>query len=76
MAYAIGRRFGNAVDRNRARRRLRAALDRSSPDLAAGVAYLVGADRRVMTVDFPDLVTQISAAIRRCSPSVPTGEDR
>jgi len=43
VAFAISRRVGNAVVRNRLRRRLRtvmARLDRSEPGLAAG-AYLL-----------------------------------
>jgi ribonuclease P protein component len=64
LAFAIGRRFGSAVERNRARRRLRAAFIsawRSSPTPAPG-AYLVTADRSVLTSGFDRLVT----ALQRC----------
>ncbi len=67
MAYAIGRRFGNAVERNRARRRLRAAIVLDSALLLPGGAYLVAADRSVMTVPFPTLrdhVTTLLQAVR------------
>lgn len=39
VAFAIGRRFGNAPQRNRIRRRLRAIL--AELDLEAGVGYLI-----------------------------------
>ncbi len=40
FGFAVGRRYGGAVERNRLRRRLRHAARSSGPDLAAG-AYLV-----------------------------------
>jgi ribonuclease P protein component len=42
VAYAVGRRAGGAVVRNRARRRLRAAVAGAGPALAPG-SYLVSA---------------------------------
>lgn len=42
MAYAIGRRAGTAVERNRLRRRLRAIMAGAAPDLPGG-AYLIRA---------------------------------
>ena len=71
MAYAIGRRFGNAVERNRARRRLRAAIALDAALLLPGGAYLVSADRSVMTLPFPTLrdhVTTLLQAVREDSP--------
>ena len=44
VAYAIGRRFGNAVERNRARRRLRAAVALDEALLLPGGTYLLAAD--------------------------------
>jgi ribonuclease P protein component len=40
VAFAIGKPVGNAVTRNRIRRRLRAAIDLRTPPLATGF-YLV-----------------------------------
>jgi ribonuclease P protein component len=42
VAYAISRRVGNAVIRNRVRRRLRTAVERQERLLRPGHAYLVG----------------------------------
>jgi ribonuclease P protein component len=64
VAYAIGRRFGNAVERNRARRRLRAAVALASGELRPGGAYLFAADRSVMTVPFPTLRAHVTTLLR------------
>jgi len=64
LAFAIGRRFGNAVTRNRARRRLQAAFHsawEASPGAPTG-AYLMMADRAVLTVPFSGL----EQAVRSC----------
>ena len=64
LAFAIGRRFGNAVARNRARRRLRAAFSAAwtaTPSAPAG-AYLLMADPVVLTAPFDGL----EQAIRSC----------
>jgi ribonuclease P protein component len=67
VAYAIGRRFGTAVERNRARRRLRAAVALDADELLPGGAYLFAADRAVMTLPFPTLrgyVNTLLVAVR------------
>lgn len=64
LAFAIGRRFGNAVARNRARRRLRAAFSAAwatTPSARPG-AYLVMADRAVLAAPFSGL----EQAFRSC----------
>ena len=43
VAYAVGRRVGPAVVRNRVRRRLRAAAQAHRAELLPGGAYLFGA---------------------------------
>ena len=43
VAYAIGRRSGNAVERNRIRRRLRHVVSNHAERLLADHQYLVGA---------------------------------
>jgi ribonuclease P protein component len=70
VAYAIGRRFGTAVERNRARRRLRAAIALDAALLLPGGAYLVAADRAIMTLPFPTLrdhMTTLLQAVREDS---------
>ena len=64
VAYAIGRRFGTAVERNRARRRLRAAVALDEALLLPGSAYLLAADRSVMTLPFPTLRGHVTTLLR------------
>ena len=63
VAYAVSG-VGNAIARNRVRRRLRAAVARAEADLVAGGAYLVSARREVMTMPFDTLVETLAALFR------------
>jgi ribonuclease P protein component len=60
VAYAVSG-AGNAVARNRLRRRLRAAVGYAEADLAAGGAYLVSARREALTMPFDALVDTLAA---------------
>jgi ribonuclease P protein component len=64
VAYAIGRRFGTAVERNRARRRLRAAVALDEALLLPGGVYLLAAERSVMTTPFPTLREHVTTLLR------------
>jgi ribonuclease P protein component len=61
VGYAIGRRFGGAAERNRLRRRLRAAVQASGPDLPIG-AYLVRATPAAAALGFAELCRTVHAA--------------
>jgi ribonuclease P protein component len=64
VAYSIGRRVGTAVDRNRVRRRLRAALrdvSRDGDGLASG-AYLVLVRPEAGTTPYPELKRSLGEA--------------
>ena len=63
MAYAVAG-AGNAVVRNRVRRRLRAAVARTEAELAAGGAYLVSARREALTMPFEALVDTLAVLFR------------
>lgn len=63
VAYRVGRRVGNAVVRNRLRRRLRAAVTENAEGLQPGWAYLVGADRAAVERTTPELVADVRALI-------------
>lgn len=62
VAYAIGRRVGSAVDRNRVRRRLRAAVAAESAQVVPG-AYLISASPAAATLPFPSLRTAVRDAM-------------
>jgi len=64
VAYAVGRRFGNAVARNRLRRRLRAAVHQNHTDLHPGAAYLFSAGRSAVTMPFDELVATVGELVR------------
>jgi ribonuclease P protein component len=59
VAFALGRNVGGAVDRNRARRRLRAAIGGQAERLGPG-AYLFGGGPDVVTVPFPTLEAAVA----------------
>lgn len=61
VAIVAGRRVGNAVRRNRAKRRLRAAMERQC--LRDGTAYVVIARRGAVDAPFARLVEWLAAAI-------------
>jgi ribonuclease P protein component len=63
VAYAIGGRFGTAVERNRARRRLRAAVALDEALLLPGGAYLFAAERSVMTIPFHTLREHVTTLL-------------
>jgi ribonuclease P protein component len=63
VAYAIGRRAGGAVVRNRIRRRLRAIIREVGAELVPG-AYLVGAGADAATLPYGELRTTVSEALR------------
>jgi ribonuclease P protein component len=64
VAYAIGRGVGNAVTRNRVRRRLRAAIGEHAAGLVPGGAYLFSADATSMNTPFPSLSEHVVTLIR------------
>jgi ribonuclease P protein component len=61
VAYAVGRRHGAAVVRNRLRRRLREAVRAAAPELAPG-AYLVRPEASAGEAPFPELCEAVRAA--------------
>ena len=72
VAYAIGRRVGGAVERNRLRRRLRSAVSEIEGEagLSPG-AYLLAPSRETSTLGYEELVSTVHRAIRRVQPEDP-----
>lgn len=66
LGFALGRKFGNAVARNRTRRRLRDAFIETShnyPNLSG--TFLVGARREVADASFVELTTWLDSFANR-----------
>lgn len=64
VAYAIGKRSGSAVARNRIRRRLRPLMVANSSQLPRGY-FLVGADAEAATKSATDLNSEVAQLVKR-----------
>jgi ribonuclease P protein component len=64
VAYAIGRKVGGAVERNRLRRRLRAIVWQLAPSLRPG-AYLIGVAPEVANFSVGELRTTVTRALEK-----------
>jgi ribonuclease P protein component len=70
VAYAVGKRVGGAVIRNRLRRRLRAVVADASGSLVPG-AYLVAASPEAADLPYEDLKAQVITAMTSASRARP-----
>jgi len=69
VAYAVPRSVGNAVVRNRVRRRLRALVHQHAAELHHGHAYLIGAAPRAAIASYSDLDDALRALLAVTEPS-------
>jgi ribonuclease P protein component len=65
VAFAVGRSVGNAVARNRLRRRLRAVCRAHAGELEPGHAYLLGASPAAAHASFAELDDTVRELIAR-----------
>ena len=80
VAFALGRKFGTAVERNRARRRLRDAFTQSwgqhketvEPALQLHGAFLLSGHRGLLTAPFDRLVSDLTNCFAKLI-SAPSG---
>lgn len=74
VAFAVGRKVGSAVVRNRVRRRLRAAMVDAARDqrLRPG-AYLVSAGPDIVPMSFEEVQRSVFTALQRLEPAAPDG---
>jgi ribonuclease P protein component len=66
LGLTVSRKVGNAVERNRVRRRLREAIKHAdTADIQAGHDYVVVARREVLTRPFEALIADFAGTLRR-----------
>ena len=65
FAVAAGRRVGNAVERNRDKRRLRACVDEISSMIAHGWDLIFYARQPLLTSDFAAIRDAMKALVRK-----------
>jgi ribonuclease P protein component len=65
IGYTVTRKAGNAPERNRIKRRLRAAVAKCSGALVAGFDYVLIGRREALNEPFDVLVNGLSGSIRR-----------
>ena len=64
VGFAVPRSLGNAVVRNRAKRRLREAVRRHWRDLAGGLEVVIHARKNAVTADWPTLEAELVRLFR------------
>ena len=80
VGFTVSKKVGNAVCRNRARRRLKAAVDAIFPDQAVpGLDYVVIGRRETLERPYSLLLQDLAAALKRvgglrASPAAPAKE--
>jgi ribonuclease P protein component len=65
VGISTSRALRKAVDRNRAKRRLREAVRRIRPEIRPGADVVVVATASTVKVDFQDMVDSVSLAVAR-----------
>jgi ribonuclease P protein component len=65
IAFALGRKVGHAVERNRLRRRLRAILATLDQDRLPGGAYLITAQADAVALSHQELREHVERALTR-----------
>jgi ribonuclease P protein component len=66
VGFTVTKKTGNSVERNRIRRRLRAAVkDSMSAEARAGFDYVLIARREAISAPFPALLDNLKRALKR-----------
>ena len=67
VAFAVPRVVGGSVERNRVRRRLRAAVAAHADLLSPGAVYLLGATKGVEQITFSEIEARVVDLMQRAS---------
>jgi ribonuclease P protein component len=68
LGFTVSKKVGNAVERNRVRRRLREVVRRLPPDrMQAGCDYVLIGRRTAMSLPFERLIEDFAGALGRLS---------
>jgi len=62
VGFTVGRVLGDAVDRNRMKRRLRETVRLTRPAVAPAVDVVINPKKSVRTVEFPVLLGEVRKA--------------
>lgn len=77
VGFTVSRKVGNAVERNRVRRRLRAAVAQVFPSAAVGgTDFVVIGRKEALKRPFSALVGDLETAMKKLSPSAGTAASR
>ncbi len=64
VGFAVGKKVGNAVARNKVKRRLRAVVRSQSSQIPPGLDLIIGAKRNSVTASFQDLAEDVSRVFK------------
>jgi ribonuclease P protein component len=65
IGFSVSKRIGNAVQRNRAKRRMRAALTPLLHSISGGFNVIFVAKQEVLSAPFPELSREMETLLRR-----------
>lgn len=72
VGFTVTKKVGNAVERNRIKRRLRAAVTACAGDFAPGHDYVLVGRREALNEPFGQLVGNLSRALARINAATPS----
>lgn len=73
IVAVAGKKLGNAVRRNRMRRRLRAAFRTCGESLPGGWDFALVARRELLEAEWPQVIRDLEKAMRRAVGDIPSG---